>query len=317
MQRAGLPIYPPDVCLRVMHGNQESLNVGTLTDGANQHDDLSQTNTFDIPELDLKKVKLRQGLSYGPSIFDIPESNMFEQSSDSSHGYNIMFPVMHPPKRLRESDMLYSSLDSCISSAVPVFDQYGDYTCEKISGQTRLSSPCDPILNTSDQFHGDDIYGSHATLNGNTSSSMPISGAMKLELPSLQYLETQQGIWGMPASPLPSLESVDTLIQSPPAEPAQSDPVSPRSSGLLESIIYQPKPLKGSNNNSLQETPDNSCIPNEAVKNSTLKPCKSEWDEQWGPNSPLGQSAASVLTDYTPISMCSVDGPQSVEITQG
>ncbi|XP_061352584.1 transcription factor GAMYB-like [Gastrolobium bilobum] len=315
MQRAGLPIYPEEICRRVLSGNQESLNIGTLTNEASQHDDLSQTDNFAIPDVEFKNFKLRPGLSYGPSIFDIPESSMLEQSSDSSHNYNILFPMMHPSKRLRESDMLYNSLGSCISSAVPLFDQYGNYTYEKIPDHPTLTSPCDPILNTSDHFHGDNLTGSHATLNGNTSSSTPLSGAMKFELPSLQYFETQQGSWGMPASPLPSLESVDTLIQSPPVEPILSDPVSPQSSGLLEAIIYQSKSLKGSNTDSYQETTKN-CVPNEAVKSSTSNPCKTEWDEQGDPNSPFGQSAASVLTDYTPISMCSVDGPQSVETTQ-
>ncbi|WVY95105.1 hypothetical protein V8G54_034193 [Vigna mungo] len=54
---------------------------------------------------------------------------------------------------------------------------------------------------------------------------------------------------------------------------------------------------------------------NEAAGSSTLNnPYKTEWDEQGELNSPLGQSAASVMTDYTPIS--SVDGPQSIETTQ-
>ncbi|XP_015958288.1 transcription factor GAMYB-like [Arachis duranensis] len=234
MQRSGLPIYPPDICFRVMHGNQESQNVGRLTDGVNQHDDLSQTDTLNIPELDFKHVKI----PLDPSIFDIPENSMFEQSSDSSHGYN-MFPIMHPAKRLRES--------AEIMQYGPVYEE--DYMSDEITNQ----------------FHGNTCCSS--------SSSMPLSGGMKLELPSLQYLETQQGIWDTPASPLPSLESVDTL-----------------SSGLLEPIMYQPM-----KHFQVQETPD------EAVK------CKPEWDESGEPYSPLAQSSASVLT------MCSPDGPQSVE----
>ncbi|MED6177067.1 hypothetical protein PIB30_094234 [Stylosanthes scabra] len=300
MQRSGLPIYPPDVCLRVKQGNQEHINVGSLTDRANLHDDLSQTDTLDIPELDFKHVKICQAPSYGISIFDVPETTMF--------------PMMHRTKRLRESEMQYGSLDGCIrSSSVPVFEQCGDYMCDKIIDHTRLSSPSGPILNTSDQFHGDDTYGSHEILNGNTSSSMPTSGAMKLELPSLQYLETQQGIWDTPVSPLPSLESVDTLIQSPVLDLASSDPISPRSSNFLEPIIFQPK---HSNTNLLQETPDD-CVPSEVARISSMK-CKPEWDESGEPCSPLGQSSASVLTDYTPVSiMCSVDGAQSVETIQG
>ncbi|KAK7269698.1 hypothetical protein RIF29_22432 [Crotalaria pallida] len=291
MQRAGLPIYPADVCLRVLSSSQESLDIGSLTNDSGQHDDVSHTDNFDIPDVEFKNYKIDRGLSYGPSIFDIPDSNMFEQTSDS-HSYNIMFP-MHPAKRLRESDVLFNnSFDSYTSDAVPVFDT---------------------ILDTSDQFHGDNFPGSHAALNGNTSSSVPISEAKKLELPSLQYLETQPGSWGM--SPLPSLEHVDTLIQSPPTDPFPRDPESPRSSGLLEAIVWESKNLKGSNNKSLKQTPEN-CDPNDAIKSSTLNPSMKESDEKGELNSPLGQSAASVLTDHTPFSLCSADGPQSVETTQ-
>ncbi|TKY46604.1 Transcription factor GAMYB [Spatholobus suberectus] len=314
MQRAGLPIYPEELCQRILNGNQESQNVGTLTNEASPHDDLSQTDNFDIPDVELKNFKLRHGLSHGLSIFDMPECSI-EQSVDSSHSYNFLFPTMHPSKRLRESEMLYNSFGSWTSNAVPLFDQYGNYTCEKISDHPRLPPPCDPIPNTSDQFHGDNPTGSHAAGNGNASSSVPISGAMKLELPSLQYPETQHGSWGTPTSPLPSLESVDTLIQSPPVEPILSDPISPQSSGLLEAVVSNSKSLKGSNNDLLlQETTG---AANEAAKSLTLNhPFKTEWEEQREPNSPLGQSAASVLTDYTPRSMCSVDGPQSIETTQ-
>ncbi|KAE9618779.1 hypothetical protein Lalb_Chr02g0146271 [Lupinus albus] len=310
MRRVGLPLYPADICLRVLNNNQESLDADTLPSGSGQHDDVSQTDDLDIPDLEFKNYKIHGALSFEPPVFDIPESNMFRKTSDSSYTYNAM-STTHPTMRLRESDVLYNnSLDSHISSPVPLFDQYDNYTCEKISDRPRFPSPYDLIIDTG-QFHGYDFAGSHAALNGNTSSSVPITGAMKLELPSLQYSENQQGCWGLPASPLPSLESVDTLIQSPP-----TDPVSPGNSGLLEAIIWEANNLKRSNNNSSKQTSQNRVL-NEAVKSSTLNPCTTECDEQGDDlNSPLGQSSASVLTDYTPISFCSVDGPQSIETTQ-
>ncbi|MCI93606.1 transcription factor GAMYB-like, partial [Trifolium medium] len=55
-----------------------------------------------------------------------------------------------------------------------------------------LSPPCDPILYNSAQFHGYDniLDGIHTVPN--VSSSEPIYGSMRYELPSLQYLQTQQ-----------------------------------------------------------------------------------------------------------------------------
>ncbi|RDY12598.1 Transcription factor GAMYB, partial [Mucuna pruriens] len=318
MQRSGLPIYPEELCQRILNGNQESQNVGPVPNEASQHDDFSQTDNFDIPDVDFNSFKFRHGLSDGLSIFDMPESNLFEQSSDLSHSYNILFPpTMHPPKRLRESEVLYNNnFGSCTSNAFPpLFDPYGNFTCDQIPDDPRLSPPRDQVLNSSDQFHGDNLTGSHAALNGNASSSAPISGAMKLELPSLQYPETQHGSWGTPMSPLPSLESVDTLIQSPLVEPILSDPISPQTSGLLEAIVFNSKSLKGSSNDLLLQEMTGTANTNEAVKNSTLNPFKSEWDDG-EPSSPLGQSAPSVLTDYTPIIMCPVDGTQSIKTTQ-
>ncbi|CAL0300264.1 unnamed protein product [Lupinus luteus] len=308
MQRAGLSIYPADIRQRVLNNNQESLDAGTLPNGSGQHDDVTQIDDFDISNLDFEDYKIDGALSYGPSVFCIPESNMLQQTSDSSHSYNAM-SATHPTKRLRMSDVLYNnSLDSHISSAVPLFDQCGNQICEKISDHPRFPSPNDLITDTG-QFHGYNFAGSHAALNGNTSSSAPIIGAMKLELPSLQYLENQQGSWGIPPSPLPSLESVDTLIQSPPTDPARPDPVSPQNSGLLEAIIWEAKNLKRSNNNSSKQTPEN-CILDEAFKSSSLNPCRTECDEQGDLNSPLDQF------DYTRINFCSLDWPQSIETTQ-
>lgn len=309
MQRAGLPIYPPELCERILNANQESQNICPLTVEASQHDNLLQTDQFDIQDMDFKTVKFHHGPSQVPGILDIPE-NLFEQCSDSSH----LFPTLYPSKRLRESEILYNSFGSCTANALQLFDQYGNYIGEKIYDHPRFYPPFESVLNTSNQFHGDNINGSHAMLNGNVSSSVPLFGARKLELPSLQYTETQHGSWVTHGSPLPSLESVDTLIQSPPVESIPSDLISPQSSGLLEAIVYNSKSMKDSNTDLF--FPVITGASNEAAGSSTLNhPYKTEWDEQGESNSPLGQSAASVMTDYTPIS--SVDGPQSIETIQG
>lgn len=309
MQRAGLPLYPEEICRRVFTGNQENLNVGTLTNEATHHDDLSQTdNNFVAPDVDFRNFKLRRDVLYEPSIFEMPENSVVEQNPDPSRGY-ILLPMVHPSKQLPESDMMHTSLGSAA-----VFDQYGNHTYENTSDPPKLygnytcennsdSSLCDPVLSVSYQFHGDNLVGSHATNGNNSSSSAAVSGATKLELPSLQYFETQQGGWGRPAPQLPSLESVDTLISPPVELTTQSDPVSPESSGLLESIIYHSKSLKVSNVD-LQDT-----VPVETDKNLASNPAKTEWNEQLETHSPLGQSTS----DYTPIRMCLVDEPQSVE----
>lgn len=311
LQRSGTPIYPPEVCLQVFNGSQDN-QMGTLEMADTQHCDLLQREGFEIPDVDINSVLDHGYLPYSPKFLDIPASSMLKQGVSSSLTHNVMFPTMHPPKRLRQSETLFPALDGSVSSCLPIFNNYVDYTCEKAAESFNFSS-FGPDLNTNDQLPFGVLSGSHAFLNGNSSSSEPISGAMKLELPSLQYLETRPGSWGTPASPLPSLESVDTLIQSPPEEQIRADCLSPRSSGLLEAILYESRTLKGSRKNQSQQTSDVSARPKYAVECSTMNHCQTDGD----PNSPLGHSTASIFSEYTPVSGSSMDEHQSVETMLG
>ncbi|KDP34526.1 hypothetical protein JCGZ_11076 [Jatropha curcas] len=307
LQRAGLPIYPPEVCLQVLNGSQESQDMGTLQSTDTHGSNLIQNDHFEIPEVEFKNLELNRGLlSYSPTVLDISQSSMLKQGVSPSHSNNFMFPAMHPAKRLRESETIFPTLDCSVSSGLPVFIQSTDHFSEKIADSFGVSSRCVPHTNTYGQPSLGVLSGIHALLNDNSSSSEPFCGLMKLELPSLQYSETQQDSWGMPASPLPSLESVDTLIQSPPTE--QTDCLSPRSSGLLEAVLYESHTLKSSRNYSGHQTSDNSIVPGD-VEDCSLNPCETEWDIHGDPNSPLGHSVASVFSACTPISGGSSDEP--------
>lgn len=311
LQRAGLPIYPPEVCLQVLNGSQESQIMGALQSGETHGPDLIQTDYFKIPEVEFRNLELNQGvLSYSPSLLDISESSMLKQGVGSSHSYGFMFPTMHPHKRLRESEAIFPGLDGSVTSGLPSFNQLTDYTGEKIAEHFGLSSPYDSDLNTYEQPPLGVLSGSHALLNGNSSSSSePICEAKKLELPSLQYSEIQEDSWGTPASPLPSLESIDTLIQSPPTKQTQSDCHSPRSSGLLEAVLYESQTLKSSKKCSSHQTSDTSVAVGDVVDSPPLNPCETAWEVYADPNSPLGHSVASVFSECTPISGTSSDEP--------
>ncbi|GAV76435.1 Myb_DNA-binding domain-containing protein [Cephalotus follicularis] len=316
LQRAGLPIYPPDLCLQVINGSHVSQNMGSLPNGEPQGCDLLQLDNCEIPDVEFKNLELSRGfLSYSPAFLDIPSTSMLEHVVSSSHNYSFIFPTIHPPKRLRESGILLP-LDGSAGVGPPAFNQYTDYDHE-ISQPLGLSSLCDSDLNTCGCLPLGVLWGSHALINGNSSSSEPLTGAMKLELPSLQYSETQQDSWGTPTSPLPSLESVDTLIQSPQTEQTQSDCLSPRSSGLLEAVLYESRTLKTSSKYSCQQTSYTSNVIGDDADCSTLNPCMAEWELLADPNSPLGNSAVSVFSECTPISGSSSDEPQLVETMLG
>ncbi|KAK0603731.1 hypothetical protein LWI29_008034 [Acer saccharum] len=298
LQRTGLPIYPPDVCLQVLNGSPESLNMGTL-----DNPDFQQRDNFEIPAVEFENLELNQRfLSYTPMLLEIPVNSMVKIGTDSSHSNSIMLPTMHLPTCLRESETF-----PCLNgSALTTFNQYMDYACEKIAEPFELPS-------SHDQFQMDVLPGSHALLNDNSSSSETSSGALKLELPSLQYSDTHRDSWGTPASPLPSIDCIDTLIQSPSTWQDQSESCSPRSSGLLEAVLYESQSLRNSKNDSSQWTSDPSVVPCDSMDSFSLNPCEKEWEMCGDPNSPLGHSAASVFSEYTPMSGRSLDEPKSVE----
>ncbi|KAK4278779.1 hypothetical protein QN277_016579 [Acacia crassicarpa] len=294
MQRAGLPLYPSEVRQRVR--SQENQNMGTLMSGDSQHSEISQDGIFNIPQLDFKNYDFSRAHAFAPSGLDIPDSSLFQQPVGPP--YNDLIFFGNSAKHLRESDMFYNRLDNSSNYMIPA---NANYPAEP----PLLSYPSNLPLDPNYLFCGDNLHGSHAALNGTFSSSAPIPEAMKPELPSLQYLETQQGSWDANASPLPSLESADTMFQSSPVEQYQSFAVTPASDGLLESVVYDTRLPRGSNNkDSLWNTTDE-CMVNVA-----------RTETEWDPNSPFGHSSASVHTVYTPVSISSVDDPHHMEHTR-
>eukprot|EP00258_Populus_trichocarpa_P047477 XP_024463496.1 transcription factor GAMYB isoform X2 [Populus trichocarpa] len=311
LQRAGLPLYPPEVCLRAYKMNKDGQNMGKLQTGDAHDPDMMLTDHFKIPEVEFKTLALNPGvLSYSTGLFDASASSMLKQGVGSSYGQGLVFPTIHPAKRFRESQTIFTGLDGSVSGGIPEFDQFTDYHRGKITGNFGLSSPYGCDLSNYDQSSCGVLPGSHAILNGNSSSSSssePIYRATKLELPSLQYSETQQDSWGTPASPLPSLESVDTFIQSPPTKETKSDGLSPRSSGLLEAVLYESRTLKYSKKCPGHQTSDAFVPIGCGVHSSPLNACAAEWELHADLNSPSGHSASSLFSECTPISGSSSD----------
>lgn len=325
-QRAGLPIYPPDICLQAFNENQQSQNMVTFATGDTTHAEILATNNLEIPAVEFKNLELNQDLyppvvldMSGSNLLDIPGNGLLAHGLGSSCSSNFLFPMTHPPpKRIRRSESLFPGCGVGLNDVLPTFDQYQDDGSEKIAESYEFSSSYHHNLNISNLPSSSSLFpGSHALSNGNSSSSEPISWAMKLELPSLQYSDNQVGSWGTPSSPLPSLESVDTLIQSPPIEQTKSDCLSPRNSGLLEAVLYESRSLKMSKSNSCHPISNGSVIPGEVADSSSQNIHETEWEAYADPISPLGHSAASVFSEYTPISGSSQDEHQSIKTVPG
>ncbi|KAK9673538.1 hypothetical protein RND81_12G174000 [Saponaria officinalis] len=294
LQRAGLPIYPPDIRAQALNESDQSDDIIT---GDNHPDDTLHMNPFDIPDVEFKNLELNQGLlNCPPGLLDISTSTLLPKSVGPSQSLGYMFPALNANKRLRDAE---------VGCSFPSIDQYRDDTFPTLSPvQSIWSTPSfDPV-------------------NGNNSSSSePNSKAMKLELPSLQYSALSQvGGWATSSSPLPSLESVDTLIQSPESEHTHSNCPSPRSSGLLEAIVYESQSMMKHSkyNPSKQKSEASSFIARDGVESSSRNVSETIWDACGDPISPLSQSAASAFVDYTPGSGgSSSDEPQSDEPIPG
>lgn len=321
-QRAGLPIYPPDICLQTLAENRQNENVSSFSPGNSQHPDLFPVNTLDIPVVEFKNLEFNSQFYQTPNldiharnVLDIPTSTLLSQGLYSSYGSQSLLSF-HASKRPRQYETLLPDSTSNVSSAFTDCSKYYNDGCPQTVQSFGFSSAYDqnPTSDQPSQYFV--LPGSHAHINGNPSSSEP-TWAMKLELPSLQ---TPMGTWGSPSSPLPSLESVDTLIQSPINEQTPSGSLSPRNSGLLDAVLYESQSMKFLKNNSpcqQMSSASASIVQGEVMDNSSQAHLEAEWEAYGDPLSPLGHSAASVFSKYTPISACSSDEPQSFDTLPG
>ncbi|KAI3704205.1 hypothetical protein L1987_74420 [Smallanthus sonchifolius] len=297
-QRAGLPIYPHDICFQTNDNAQTQNMVAFDT----SHVEILPDNTFQIPAVEFKNLELNQEF-YVPNILDLPGGSLFDLPGGSlipdglgstSCNDSFHFPV---PKRVRRSD------------SYPVFDGDPNEYFPTVDQSFEISSSYDQNINGGDIASSSSCLfsGSHAFFNGNTSSSEPISWPQKMELPSLQFSTQMGSCNAAPSSPLPSLESVDTLIQQ---SMLIGQTKSDRDRGLLDAVLLQPQNLRTpkSNNNS-----EASVVPRDIPTDSSSQP--DDWEAYGGdPMSPLGNSAASVLSEYTPhLSGSPLDEHQSIE----
>lgn len=311
LQRTGMPIYPTEVCLQVSSENQETHNMGNLHTAGEDNCDLSQADPLEIPEVDFRKLELHLGFSsFWSTLLDVPPCGFGREAMCLSDAYCLPFPSSRSPKRLRGSETPFPVLDAGSNDSFSSFGQYADYSSEITPESFVLSSPYDVNPDSTNQSLLGDLPGSHAFLNGNYPSSVPHLEAMKSELPSLQYTETQQSSCGTPVSPRPSLEFIDPLIQSPPCEHYQSDCHSPRGCGLLEAVIYE----AFSKQKSCAQT---TVVSGNEACNSSPVQLRTKQEVYAAPDSPLGDNAISVLNHCSPASRKSFEEPQSANTMPG
>lgn len=313
-QRAGLPIYPPDISFQAISENKQNEELGAFSSTDSQYPDFLPMNNFEIPAVEFKRLEFNKQLC-PPALLDIPNGGILDipgrsllaQGLNSAYYSRSFLSTMPPAKRIRGAESLFSGLNGDCSpskneGSFPTCHQYQDDGSLLAQSMGFSSSFNQNLTSVHHPSSSGVIPGSHAPLNGKTSSSEPL-WAEKLELPSFQ---SQMASWGLSSSPLPSLESVDTMIQSPPTEHTESCNLSPRNSGLLDAVLYESQTMRASKSILHQENSG------DVVDNSCPDLHETGWETYGDPISPLGHSAASVFSEYTPTSGSSPEEPQLV-----
>ncbi|KAL4369255.1 hypothetical protein GQ457_05G033050 [Hibiscus cannabinus] len=301
-QRAGLPLYPPEVCLQAL---QESHSTSAINGGDKGPHDILQNNSYEIPDVIFDSLKASQNvLPYVPELPDISASSMLMKGLGSQY-CSFMPPTIHRQKRLRESTTFDPGYSAAVKNEIPLFEQFQDDILDKAARSFGLPFPIEPDPATKNSFQFGIFPGSHTLSNGNFSTSEPAFEAVKSELPSFQYPEAELGNWGTCSSP--PLESVDAFIQSPPpTSGAESDSLSPRNSGLLDALLHEAKTLSSAKNHASDKS-SISAAPGDIAESSTFNICEKEWKNCGEPLSPMGYSATSFLSECISASGSSLD----------
>ncbi|XP_012459899.1 transcription factor MYB33 isoform X2 [Gossypium raimondii] len=294
-QRAGLPLYPPEVCLQAL---KESHRISAVSGGDKGTHDILQNNTYEIPDVIFDSLKANQNvLPYVPELPDISASSMMMKVLGSSQYSSFMPPAIHRQKRLRESAAFSPGCTAAVKNDCPLFEQFEDNMFNKAAkpfGQSFPFEP-DPLTKKSQSFSA--FQGSHALSHGNFSASEPTLEAVKLELPSLQYPETELENWGTFSCSSSLLESVDAFIQSPQTTSAVVlDSHSPRNSGLLDALLHEAKTLSSAKNHASDKT-SNSSTPCDIAERSNFNICETEWENCGETLSPMCHSATSFFSE--------------------
>ncbi|KAK6143265.1 hypothetical protein DH2020_023613 [Rehmannia glutinosa] len=289
-QRAGLPLYPPDLCQHAQPENQQHLSSPGIYGDKGCHD-IMQTNGYEIHDIMLDSFDI---LPYAPEFPGISGNVSKANGFGTPQFYSFAPQTIGVSKCAQEPDGTMSDYGRGAANVALPFDRARtDSYVNRMSQSFGLCFPHDPH-HTKKLLPFDVNQDNHVMSNVIFSASKHFAGAQKLELPSLQYQETDLGLWD------PAPESLDSMVQSPLSGPLASHCPSPGSSGLLEDLLYEAKALSKSENQSSDWATSSNFSHGDMADSSALKTCSKEFKGYLDPSSPSGNSMDSIFNVYTP-----------------
>ncbi|KAE8702165.1 trans-2,3-enoyl-CoA reductase [Hibiscus syriacus] len=96
-RRAGLPLYPPEVCTQSL---QESRSTSSVNGGDKGPHDILQNDNYEIPDVIFDNLNVNQNvLPYVPELPGISSSSQFEggTSNKAAQSFGVSFPIGPDP----------------------------------------------------------------------------------------------------------------------------------------------------------------------------------------------------------------------------
>uniref|UniRef100_A0A7N0TRH8 Transcription factor GAMYB n=1 Tax=Kalanchoe fedtschenkoi TaxID=63787 RepID=A0A7N0TRH8_KALFE len=285
-QRAGLPLYPPEVCLQALLENQSEGPSRTNSRG-NRH---TNTNSYDIPDVVFHSMPAIHGaLSYFPELPGMTSDSGLLEAVGSTQQSN--FVLSQQPKSFCGFRSHGYGFDVIVKNELPTFEPVQDDP--KFNQSPGLFFPYDRDPNDNHWSLGE-TQDSHSFVNCNFSTPKPSCEAVKSELPSFQYPDTDSSNWDTfySASPLPDL--LDSHIQAgTPNEAVHSECSSPRNSGLLDALLYEARAISGVKNQLSNKSSNSSAVtPSEFAGETVPTFCETEIGNNSEPITPLGSTTS-------------------------
>eukprot|EP01018_Ginkgo_biloba_P009261 Gb_34464 [translate_table: standard] len=303
-QRAGLPLYPPDIQPRDPNQQtQQPPNGDTLYDRVPPHDQLLLNSKPEISTDSFDRLK-PTNMNCPPfsGLTDVSMNSMLNQA------YGMGNPIQRL-KRIRDnqcgsfftgptSSPCGQMVDDGRKNMQPCFRPKQTYSQTARWDAVAQGFPYDPDpINKILPPFGGALTGSHALINGTFSASRPFPD-LKLELPSSQFAESVNTTGT--GTPVLNMNSPLTLSSLPYHLLNKADACfSPSNSGLLESLLQEAHTMGGIKPPS--ELPAVSSGSNNNPMNDVFtSQRKFGWGENSDPTTPLDGRAASVFSESTP-----------------